>query len=95
MSSDSESDCSHQSDDSEYNYIPGYAILEDVEGENGNHKTHEDRNAVSDFSSAAYADEPLADEEWIRSYEIAENERVKVEIKYQQTFDGLVEVSEW
>ena len=96
-SSDSESDCSFQSDDSEYNFILGYAIVEDAEGENSNHEA-DDNNGVSDendFSGVAYADEPLADEEWIRNYEAAENERLEAEIKFRQRFDGSVEVSEW
>ena len=99
-SSDSESECSYQSDDSEYNFIPGYAILEDVEGENSNHEVRvEDHNIgtsdANDFSGAAYADEPLANEEWIWNYEAAENERLEAETKFRKRFDGSVELSEW
>ncbi|CAB4004972.1 Hypothetical predicted protein [Paramuricea clavata] len=43
----------------------------------------------------AYSEEPLADEEWIKSYQTAENERIEFEEKLCKRFDGSVEISEW
>ena len=43
----------------------------------------------------AYSEEPLADEEWIRNYQEAENERIQYEENLRKRFDGPLEISEW
>ena len=43
----------------------------------------------------AYADEPLADDEWLQNYNRQETERLEQEEKLRSRLDGSVEVSEW
>ena len=97
---ESDSDNSYQSDDSEYNIIPGYAMINDVECENqaansdAGHETSSDDDKDS-VCGIAYADEPLADEEWLNKYHKEENERLEAEEKFLRRFDGSLEISEW
>jgi hypothetical protein len=97
---ESDSDISYQPDDSEFNFIPGYAILEDAECENSDHgavdeAVSETSNDNRRFSGLAYADEPLADEEWLQNYQEAENKRLEEELNFLKRFDGSLEISEW
>ena len=98
---ESDSDISYQSDDSEFNFILGYAILEDAECENSDHGAADDE-AVSEtsnddrrFSGLAYADESLADEEWLQNYQEVENKRLEEQLNFLKRFDGSLEISEW
>ena len=43
----------------------------------------------------AYSEEPLADEEWTKTYQQGQNERIEFEKKLRERFEGSVEVSEW
>jgi hypothetical protein len=43
----------------------------------------------------AYADEPLADEEWLANYNKQEKERLEIEKKLCKRLDGSVQLSEW
>ena len=90
MSSDHETDSevSDQTDDSDINFIPGY-IVECPEHENSSSSDQEESNM------GAYADEPMADEEWLENYNRQERERLELEEKLRKRLDGSVEVSEW
>ena len=90
MSSDHETDSevSDQTDDSDINFIPGY-IMECPERENSSSSDQEESNM------GAYADEPMADEEWLENYNRQERERLELEEKLKKRLDGSVEVSEW
>jgi hypothetical protein len=48
-----------------------------------------------DNAGLAYADEPLADDEWLQNYNRQETERLEQEEKLRSRLDGSVEVSEW
>lgn len=65
----SQPDEQSMSDDSDYNFIPGIwpQFLEHLEVENPD---GEDVQENGDYPSQPYVDEPLADEEWIREYEL-------------------------
>ena len=90
MSSDHETDSevSDQTDDSDINFIPGY-IMECPERGNSSSSDQEESNM------GAYADEPMADEEWLENYNRQERERLELEEKLRKRLDGSVEVSEW
>ena len=84
-----DSEESYQSDNSNINFISGY-ILECSKRENSsNDSSDEDENNL------AYADEPLASEEWLENYNRQENERLELEEKLRKRLDGTTEVSEW
>ena len=92
MSSSSEttSEESYMTDDSDINFILGY-IIENSEGvENSN----SDRSS-SDEIGLTYADEPLADEEWLANYNQQEKERLDTEEMLGKRLNGSVEVREW
>ncbi|CAB4032891.1 Hypothetical predicted protein, partial [Paramuricea clavata] len=48
-----------------------------------------------DNAGLAYADEPLADDEWLQNYNRQERERLELQEKLGRRLDGSVEVSEW
>lgn len=87
---ESNSYSSYQSDDSDVNFIPGYVVLEDFE-QCSKREVDDDEN----LPGLAYSEEPLADEEWIQSYQQAENERIEFEERLCKKFDGSVEISGW
>ncbi|KXJ06973.1 hypothetical protein AC249_AIPGENE74 [Exaiptasia diaphana] len=81
--SSSDSEMSVDSDDSEYNYIPGTITLPlnyDIEYENDNFEEADDDDFIP---SGPYEGEPLADEAWLQDYkkkkEIEENLRNKLQ----------------
>ncbi|XP_046861933.1 uncharacterized protein LOC124455291 [Xenia sp. Carnegie-2017] len=78
----------YQSDDSDINFIPGYMI-----------ECSEVRNSNKDFNQEnvglAYADEPLADEEWLENYNSQEQKRLELQEKLGKRLDGSVKVDEW
>ena len=90
MSSDHETDSevSYQTDDSDINFFLGY-IVECPERENSSSSDQEESNI------GAYADEPMADKEWLENYNRQERERLELEEKLRKRLDGSVEVSEW
>ena len=92
MSSDHETDSevSYQTDDSDINFIPGY-IMECPERENSSN----DSSDQDESNMGAYADEPLANEEWLENYNRQERERLELEEKLRKRLDGSVQVSEW
>ena len=87
MSSDHETDSevSYQTDDSDINFIPGY-IMECPERENS-------CSSDQEINMGAYADEPLADKEWLENYNRQEREHLELEQKLRKRLDGSVEVS--
>ena len=86
---DSEDSC--LSDDSDINFIPGY-IMENSELV----KNSDDDSSVEELNvGLAYADEPLADEEWLANYNRQEKERLEIVEKLCKRLDGSVQLSEW
>ena len=93
--STTESDSSYQSDDSDVNFIPGYVVLEDPDLLNSSKQDSRLEDDDENVLGLAYSEEPLADEEWIRNYQEAENERIQYEENLRKRFDGSLEISEW
>ncbi|CAB3983050.1 neurofibromin isoform X4 [Paramuricea clavata] len=77
---ETDSEESYQTDDSDINFIPGSDDGSSVEEDN---------------AGLAYADEPLADDEWLQNYNRQERERLELQEKLGRRLDGSVEVSEW
>ena len=82
---------SYQSDDSEWNYIPGaYNIKKtSASGENGSEMR--DSNSHHEGNVGPYANDPVADEDWLANYRERKqtyNERLK---KLQLRLDGTEE----
>ena len=82
-SSDTSSACSYDSEDSEIFFIQDY----DVEVEDGFESTN-DTDSNRSIEEIANADEPLADEEWLKrsNEEVKQNE--ELERMLQKSLDG-------
>lgn len=89
-SSDTSSECSYDSEDSEIFFIRDY----DVEVEDGFESTN-DTDSNGSIEEIANADEPLADEEWLKRYneEVKQNE--ELERMLQKRLDGTDHVDSW
>ena len=89
-SSDTSSECSYDSEDSEFFFIRDY----DVEVEDGFESTN-DTDSNESIEEIANADEPLADEEWLKRYneEVKQNE--ELERMLQKRLDGTEHVDSW
>ena len=89
---ETDSEDSYLSDDSDINFIPEY-IMENSELV----KNSDDDSSVEELNVglALYADEPLADEEWLANYNRQEKERLEIEEKLCKRLDGSVQLSEW
>ena len=88
-SSEASSECSYDSQDSEIFFIQDY----DVEVEDGFESNDTDSN--ESLEEMANADEPLADEEWLKRYneEVKQNE--ELERMLQKRLDGTEHVDSW
>ncbi|CAB4003761.1 Hypothetical predicted protein [Paramuricea clavata] len=87
---ETDSEESYQTDDSDINFIPGYIMECPDLGSSDDGSSLEDDNA-----GLAYADEPLADDEWLQNYNRQERERLELQEKLERRLDGSVEMSEW
>ena len=70
----------------------------DVEVEDEDDKDERDLYASHCESTEdimAYAEEPLADEEWLKKYEAANKENKRLEQELQARLDGAVQVETW
>lgn len=89
-SSDTSSERSYDSEDSEIFFIRDY----DVDVEDGFESTN-DTDSNGSIEETANADEPLADEEWLKRYneEVKQNEELKRML--QKRLDGTEHVDSW
>ena len=68
--SDSNSDCSCDTDDSEYNFIPGHVNIDDIEVEDdGNFSLGVEQAEPDPDNYKPYEDEPIATEGWLSEYQ--------------------------
>ena len=70
----------------------------DVDVENEDDKNERDLYASHCESTEdimAYAEEPLADEEWLKKYQAASEENKRLEQELQARLDGAVQVETW
>lgn len=91
----SESDSnSERSDDSEYNFIPGYVNIGDIEVEDdGNLGVDQVEPDLDNYKP--YEDEPIATEEWLSEYKKRQETQVEFEQKLQDRYDGKQLVNSW
>ena len=82
-------DTSSDSEDSEIEYVPDYEIEDECSSSQGLNSEDEDGDLE------AYADEPLAGEEWLEKYEAEKKEEEKLEKELKDRFDGTTEIKEW
>ena len=81
---------SSDSEDSEVNFIADYVL--EVEGSpNSSDQDGEDL----DKELEAYADEPLADDDWLAIYEEERKSDEELEKQLQERINGTEEVSKW
>ena len=81
---------SSDSEDSEVNFIADYVL--EVEGSpNSSDQDGEDL----DKELEAYADEPLADDDWLAIYEEERKADEELEKQLQERLNGTEEVSKW
>ena len=73
-----DTDTSYQSDDSDINFIPGVVEIEDSEAHELSKRAREEDDAEN-MPGLAYSEEPLADEEWTKTYQQGQNERIEFE----------------
>ena len=88
--SDTSPECSYDSEDSETCFIRDY----DIEVEDG-FESANDSDSNESLEEMANADEPLADEEWLKRYneEVKQNE--ELERMLQKRLDGTEHVDSW
>ena len=84
--SDSSSERSFNSEDSEAN-------LAEVEDEQSDCESQVSFESLE--NDIAYADEPLADEEWMKKYEEEVDETNKLEQELRERLEGSVQVDSW
>ena len=92
--SDSNSNCSYDSDDSEYNFIPGHVNINDIEVEDDGKLCVEKVEPDPD-NYKPYEDEPIATEEWFSEYKKRQETQVEFERKLQDRYDGKQFVNSW
>ena len=84
--------------DSEKDYFSEYET--EFEPEDDASQTHggtlmESSTALSNDEAAAYADDPVADEEWTARYEEEMRLNEELEQRLQGRLDGVVDINEW
>ena len=94
MSSDqSNSNCYTDSEDSDISFIADYEIEEEDDGESRSMLSQSEESL--DSCDMAYADEPLADEEWIEQYEKEVKENEELERMLEKRLNGTERVDSW
>ena len=87
--SDCNSVCSYDTDDSEYNFIPGHVNIDDIEVEDDENFSLGIEEAEPDRENyKPYEDEPIATEEWLSEYKKRQETQVEFERKLQDRYDG-------
>ena len=91
---DSNSESSYDSDDSEYNYIPGYVDIDNIEVED-EANLEEQASQPDPDTYQPYEDELIATEEWLSEYHKMKETQVEFERKLQDHFDGNILINSW
>jgi len=92
---DSNSERSYDSDDSEYNLIPGHINIGDIEVEDDENLGEEQVSQPDPDNYKPYEDEPIATEEWLLEYKKRQETQVEFERKLQDRYDGKQLVNSW
>ena len=85
-------DSSFSSDDSEYNFIPGFLAIEaEIESKpEENEGTLESKDQVG-----PYLNEPLADEEWTRDYNKRQEEKKERDKMLHRRLESVEATEKW
>ena len=93
-SSDPDSESNNESEDSVTSFEDDFDIeVEDEDDEDERYLYASHCESTEDIM--AYADEPLADEEWLKKYEAENEENKRLEQELQARLDGAVQVETW
>ncbi|XP_029183407.2 uncharacterized protein LOC114951365 [Acropora millepora] len=93
-SSDPDSESINESEDSVASFEDDFDIeVEDEDDEDERYLYASHCESTEDLM--AYADEPLADEEWLKKYEAENEENKRLEQELQARLDGAVQVETW
>lgn len=93
-SSDPDSESINESEDSVASVEDDFDIEVEDEGDEDERTSYASRCESFD-DIMAYADEPLADEEWLKKYEAENEENKRLEQELQARLDGTVQVESW
>ena len=93
-SSDPDSESINESEGSESSFELDFDIEVEDDGDEDEHESQASRCESSD-EIMAYADEPLADEDWLKKYEAENEENKRLEEELQKRLDGTVQVKSW
>lgn len=92
-SSDKSSESDYDSEDSEIFFIRDYNI--EVEEEFESPESPGETSSTESLEGMAYADEPLADEEWLKKYNEEAKQTEDLERMLQKRLDGSEHVDCW
>jgi len=93
-SSDPDSESINESEGSESSFELDFDIEVEDDGDEDKSESQASRCESSD-EIMAYADEPLADEDWLKKYEEENEENKRLEEELQKRLDGTVQVESW
>ena len=93
-SSDPDSESINKSETSESSFELDFDIEVEDDGNEDEHELQASRCESSD-KIMAYADEPLADEDWLKKYEAENEENKRLEEELRKRLDGTVQVKSW
>ena len=94
--SNSNCDCSQDTDDSEYNFIPGHIITDDIEAEDDeNFSLGIEQVEPTPDNYKPCEDEQIATEAWLIAYKKRQETQVEFERKLQGRYDGKHLVNSW
>ena len=93
-SSDTDSESIIESEFSESSFELDFDIEVEYDSDEDEHGSQASQCESSD-EIMAYADEPLADEEWLKKYEAENEENKRLEEELQKRLDGTVQVKSW
>ena len=93
-SSNSDSESLNESEGSESSFELDLDIEVEDDGDEDERESQASRCESSD-EIMAYADEPLADENWLKKYEAENEENRRLEQELQKRLDGTVQVESW
>jgi len=95
LESNSNSERSYDSDDSEYNFIPGHINIGNIEVEDDENLGKEQVSQRDPDNYKPYEDKPIATEEWLSEYKKRQETQVEFERKLQDCYDGKQLVNSW
>jgi len=91
----SNSERSYNSDDSEYNFIPGHVNIGDIEVQDDENLGEEHVSQPDPDNYKPYEDEPIATEGLLSEYKKRQKTQVEFKQKLQDCYDGKQLLNFW